>query len=128
MPAVLIETSVSLDVIRDNLIGCFFLDIENYKPDVTGNQEEIILPNGVKLLGIEVHPQSSDNLVNHVKVYYDDSSLETPWRPEIGRIGARTISTVGIHVKKEPVGYKYAVMVFDSPAPVESGDTSFLLA
>lgn len=128
MPAVLLKTRIALVPIRDNVIGAFFDDVSAYRNHIATSADAHILPNGVKLLGIEIHAKSDDNLVNLARVYYDDSKASEEWAPTLGMVDDRNISTVAILPTVDLKPYKIAVMVLDSSEPIVGNIADLVLA
>ena len=128
MPAVLLQTRIALVPIRDNVIGAFFDGVNEYRGHIATSPDTIVLPNGVKLIGIEIHAKSDDNLVNLARVYYDDSEASEEWSPGLGTINNRSISTVAVMTVADLKSYKVAVMVLDSSEPIVDNIANLVLA
>jgi hypothetical protein len=129
MPKIQTNTQCALVRLSDDTVGVFFADAADYfetTPPTT--IEKLVTPDGAKILGIEIFPQSDNNLLNHLNVYYDDSECAAPWELAIGKLNQRTFLNTGYHKRSALRDYKTAVMVLDSPVAISPGIVTLLLA
>lgn len=128
MPAIQLQTPVALIPLRPDVNGVFFKDSTEPMDRFATTADRAVLDNHVVLLGVEVFMPSDNNLINHVKVHYDDSACDGGFMPEIGKLGDRTISRVGSAKLSENGKYKTSMMVLDNPTPIDPGVMTLILA
>lgn len=125
MPAVLLETQIALVPIKDNVKGVFFSNVGDYLDQLATTAESVVLSNGVKIIGVEVHAPDDDNLIHVVKVRFDDSAALSEWVPSIGTLAGRSFIKTAINQAEK---HKVAIMVVDNQTPIEGNVVTLILA
>lgn len=125
MPAVLLETQIALVPIKDNVKGVFFSNVGDYLDQLATTAESVVLSNGVKIIGVEVHAPDDDNLIHVVKVRFDDSAALSEWVPSIGTLAGRPFIKTAINQAEK---HKVAIMVVDNQTPIEGNVVTLILA